>query len=446
MTLQERVHKAKPKESWPLNKLHHVLTVRGNNKNIGMINDNLLSLSYGRIVNKNIDSAEGLLPESFETYQIVQPGDIVMRLTDLQNDKRSIRQGLVKEQGIITSAYDAVYPKKDHDSRFWAYALLALDLAKYYYSLGGGVRQSIKFKDFPNDWIYTPPTETQKEIADFLDRETARIDLLIAKKHRFLELIQLQTKSKNRELFSGSHIRGSKKLSFYNWVGRIPNEWDEFKISWIFSKIGSGTTPLSNNSSYYTDEGGINWVNTGDLREKIINGTKNQITHSALEEHSTLKIYKPGTLLVAMYGATIGRTGILGVEACCNQACCALELPISKVSTEYIFHWFNTYRDEIIQLASGGGQPNINQDKVKNLRVALPDKRETQDEILSMVNLAYQKKSSLLDKTNATIEFLKEFRASLITEAVTGQLDIKAWKNKGGTDKRLDNIAEAMAS
>ena len=136
ITLQERVHKAKPRDNWPLNKLHHVLTVRKGNKNKGMINDNLLSLSYGRIVNKNIDATGGLLPESFETYQIVQAGDIVMRLTDLQNDKRSIRQGLVKEKGIITSAYDAVYPKAGHDSRFWAYALLALDLAKYYYSLG----------------------------------------------------------------------------------------------------------------------------------------------------------------------------------------------------------------------------------------------------------------------------------------------------------------------
>ena len=87
MTLQERVHKVKPSEQWPLNKLHNVLRVRDNNKNIGMVNDNLLSLSYGRIVNKSIDTSEGLLPESFETYQIVQPGDIVMRLTDLQRDR-----------------------------------------------------------------------------------------------------------------------------------------------------------------------------------------------------------------------------------------------------------------------------------------------------------------------------------------------------------------------
>ena len=136
ITLQERVHGSK-RPDWPLSKLHRLFTIRKGFKNSGMIEDNLLSLSYGRIIQKNIDTSEGLLPESFETYQVVEPGNIVMRLTDLQNDKRSLRQGLVTQRGIITSAYDALEVKEPNDPRFWAYALLALDLAKYYYSLGG---------------------------------------------------------------------------------------------------------------------------------------------------------------------------------------------------------------------------------------------------------------------------------------------------------------------
>jgi hypothetical protein len=86
-TLQERVHGARPPKNWQLNKLHRVLRARKGHKNTGMHESNLLSLSYGKIVNKDIDSSEGLLPESFETYQIVEPGNIIMRLTDLQNDK-----------------------------------------------------------------------------------------------------------------------------------------------------------------------------------------------------------------------------------------------------------------------------------------------------------------------------------------------------------------------
>lgn len=188
-TLQERVHSAPKPDSWKLDKLHRVLRVRQGFKNVGMVEDNLLSLSYGRIKRKDIDGAGGLLPESFETYQIVESGNIVLRLTDLQNDKRSIRQGLVTERGIITSAYDALEATRGNEARFWAYALLALDLAKYYYSLGGGVRQSIKFSDFPNDWVYLPDLAIQKQIADFLDAEIARIDALIDKKQRFSDIL-----------------------------------------------------------------------------------------------------------------------------------------------------------------------------------------------------------------------------------------------------------------
>jgi len=146
-----------------------------------MIEDNLLSLSYGNIVRKDMSSNEGLIPESYETYQIVYPGDIVLRLTDLQNDKRSIRQGLVKEKGIVTSAYDAVYVGREHDPVFWAYTLLSLDLAKYYYSLGGGVRQSVKFRDIPNMLVKFPNLEEQKKISASIAENVKKIDDVVAK-------------------------------------------------------------------------------------------------------------------------------------------------------------------------------------------------------------------------------------------------------------------------
>lgn len=203
ITLQERVHSAPMPAGWKIDKLHHVLKVRVGNKNIGMIENNLLSLSYGRIIRKNIDTDSGLLPESFETYQVVEAGDIIMRLTDLQNDKRSLRQGLTKERGIITSAYDALHVVRDNDPRFWAYALLALDLAKYYYSMGGGVRQSVNFADFPNDWIYRPDLPTQKMIATFLDRETAEIDELIAKKEQLVALLAERGNAAREEILWG---------------------------------------------------------------------------------------------------------------------------------------------------------------------------------------------------------------------------------------------------
>ena len=114
--------------------------------NAGMIEDNLLSLSYGRVVRRDIDSLDGLLPDSFETYQIVEPNDIVFRFTDLQNDQRSLRSARVTERGIITSAYTAATPV-GIDQRYAAYLMRAYDTSKVFYGLGGGVRQSLNFAD-----------------------------------------------------------------------------------------------------------------------------------------------------------------------------------------------------------------------------------------------------------------------------------------------------------
>jgi type I restriction enzyme S subunit len=251
-TLQERVHGTRLPKNWQLNKLHRVLRARKGHKNRGMHESNLLSLSYGKIVNKDIDSSEGLLPESFETYQIVEPGDIIMRLSDLQNDKRSLRQALVHERGIITSAYDALEVSADQDPRFWAYALLALDIAKYYYSLGGGVRQSIKFSDFPNDWIAAPSLEIQRATSDFLDREIAKIEQLIDKKRQLIDLLAVKRASHIYETVTGRASKDAISKKTGNlWFPLLPDGWKLARIKNVVTSISDGP----HISPEYVDEG-----------------------------------------------------------------------------------------------------------------------------------------------------------------------------------------------
>jgi type I restriction enzyme S subunit len=124
--------------------------------NAGLRETNLLSLSFGRVVRRDISSNDGLLPESFETYQVVEPNDVVFRLTDLQNDKRSLRTALVRERGILTSAYLTVRLTNAH-SRFFAYLMRDVDNRKVLYSMGGGLRQSMKFDDIKRLPIQMPP-------------------------------------------------------------------------------------------------------------------------------------------------------------------------------------------------------------------------------------------------------------------------------------------------
>ena len=149
-------------------------------KNTNMICNNLLSLSYGRIIQKDIETNFGLLPENFDGYQIVQPGYTVLRLTDLQNDKRSLRSGYVKETGIITSAYLGLIPGEQLDSKYFTYLLHAYDLLKIYYGLGSGLRQTLKFSDMKRMPIPVPPLKEQQKIVAFIDAKTEKINGLIA--------------------------------------------------------------------------------------------------------------------------------------------------------------------------------------------------------------------------------------------------------------------------
>ncbi len=156
-------------DHWAVRPLFVALRER-EEKNVGLRVENVLSLSYGKIVPRNVESNFGLLPASFETYQIVRPGNIILRLTDLQNDKRSIRVGLVEQRGIITSAYLCLEPDPSLLSTFAHYLLLSFDLTKVFYNIGGGVRQSIKFETLRHLPILTPPLTEQRKIIAFLDR------------------------------------------------------------------------------------------------------------------------------------------------------------------------------------------------------------------------------------------------------------------------------------
>jgi type I restriction enzyme S subunit len=214
-----------------------------------------------------------------------------------------------------------------------------------------------------------------------------------------------------------------------DWIDAIPNGWQAWKLSHAFIAISSGTTPDSGNSKYY--DRSINWINTSELREKVITETEQCVTEEALKQFSSLKIYKPPALLIAMYGATIGQLGLLGKDATVNQACCVLSKP-KHLDVKFAFYWFLVNRNNIITLASGGGQPNINQEKIKQLRLSAP-KCEVQQTIAQFLD----HKTALIDQYIANkqrqLQLLEKLRTSIISEAVTQGLnpDVEM-KDSGG--------------
>ena len=388
-------------------------------KNLGGREQNLLSLSYGRIIRKDIDSAEGLLPESFDTYNIVEPGDTVLRLTDLQNDQRSLRVGLVAERGIITSAYVTVRPTARVNERFLNYFLKMMDFRKDFYALGAGVRQSLKFDELRRVQVSVPDLAAQRAIADYLDAETARIDALIAKKRLMLELLDERFLVGGKKLIAGGSPADGQSPR-HAWAGPVPTTWRLLKIA-SFARVGSGTTPASDVDGYYSEDG-VAWVTTTELRESEILSTTRAVTELALRDYSALKVFPAGTVLVAMYGATVGRVGTLGIPATTNQACCAI-YEGSELNLRFLYWWLVLNRQHLLDLAYGAGQPNISQETVRSLRVPAPELHEQQT-IAETLDAEADRFGRTREALVLQIELLLERRQALITAAVTGELNI----------------------
>ncbi len=173
--------------------------------NANNIETNVLSLSYGNIKKRNIKNNMGLLPETFETYNIIEPNDIVLRLTDLQNDHKSLRCGLVKEKGIITSAYVTLELKDKTQCANYFYRLLhTFDIMKGFYGMGAGVRQSLKFDgELCNLYIIKPTKGEQSIIAEYLDKKCAEIDNAIKDKEQLIEKLTEYKKSLIYECVTG---------------------------------------------------------------------------------------------------------------------------------------------------------------------------------------------------------------------------------------------------
>ena len=158
--------------------------------NKGMKENTVLSLSYGKIIIKPEEKLFGLVPESFETYQIVEPNDIIIRCTDLQNDQTSLRTGLAQDKGIITSAYLNLKVINNYSSKFLHYYLHVLDITKVLYKFGSGLRQNLSFLDFKRLPIIDIPLAEQQQIADYLDAQIIKIDQAIALKTAHIEKLK----------------------------------------------------------------------------------------------------------------------------------------------------------------------------------------------------------------------------------------------------------------
>jgi type I restriction enzyme S subunit len=389
-----------------------------------MLENNLLSLSYGRIVRKNIDDNDGLLPESFETYQIVEADDLVWRLTDLQNDKRSLRTALVSERGIITSAYLATRPTGVAPS-FLNHLLRAYDQLKVFYSMGGGLRQSMKFADVRYLPILLPPSSEQLAIAAFLDHETAKIDALVEEQRQLVALL----KDKRQAVISHAVTKGLDlsvpiKDSGIEWLGQIPAHWVRKRIKHVVTHIVDclHTTPT------YEGELAYPAIRTADVeRGRLVLQDARLVSREIYEERIQRLKPEAGDILYSREGERFGMAALVpcDVELCLGQRMMMFRAS-PGICPDYVMWVLNSdsvYKQVVAGLM-GATSPHVNISDIRNFAIPIPPIDE-QIAIAREIDSRVSRLDDLTREAEAGITLLQERRAALISAAVTGKIDVQ---------------------
>ena len=381
----------------------HALFGEHKNKNKDGAEQNLLSLSYGNIIRKDINTNEGLLPESFNGYNIIDEGDIVLRLTDLQNDHRSLRTGLVKEHGIITSAYVTLRKKAPLSSEYYHYLLHAFDIMKVFYSMGEGIRQSLGYNELAYTIMPRPSISEQQAIVRYLDSKCFAIDEAIERHKKIIEKLEEYKKIKIASYTSSFH---------------------SVKIGRFLSKVQTGPFGSQLHSDEYI-ENGIAVINPANIQDgEITIDPKCTITEHKAQE-LIRHLLQVGDIVIGRRGE-MGRCAVVKEDGLlCGTGCFVIKCANSLLPDYASLCIRSTSAIGYLTLnAIGTTMLNLNTDIILNCPIPYCDV-DTQRSIINRVNNVSSKCNEAVQKHQNIINKLEEYRKSIIYNAVTGKIDCR---------------------
>ena len=396
------------------------------NKNYDLRENNLLSLSYGRIKRKPIDSSGGLLPESFDGYNIVDRNDIVLRLTDLQNDHTSLRVGITPERGIITSAYTTMRPRNQDCAKYLFYLLYSFDIRKGFYGMGSGIRQNLNYDEIKRLQIPMPSVEEQIQIASFLDNEIIKIDLVISEAKASIEEYKAWKDSVIYEAVTkGLDPSVELKESGITWLGMIPQNWSVLKLKNVISYIESGVSVNASQSAAPVGKVGV--LKTSSVSKYVfIPGENKEVNVDELERVSCP--VKANTIIVSR----MNTPELVGACGYVEKDYPLLYLPdrlwqvhfAEKVYVKFVWYFLcsNYIKNYYASLSSGtsSSMQNISQDQFQNAFLLMPNRAE-QKRIADYLDKKCSEIDSVIQEKEKLISDLESYKKSLIFEVVTGK-------------------------
>lgn len=375
-------------------------------------------LTFDKLTIRNISAAQLL-------NRLLHDGDLLIEKSgggDVTLVGRVVRFNY-NDKAICSNFIHSISVKEGYSSNYlyyYFYGMYANKVNLLYFNQTTGI-QNLKVGEYLSQKIYLPTLVEQQAIAAYLDKRCSEIDKAIATQQKRIALLQeLKQSIITRAVTQGIHPDVPLKESGVEWIGKVPEHWEVMKTSLLYTNIGSGTTPSTSKQEYYEDDG-FCWLQTGDLNDGYITDTSKKISKVAVKDYK-LRFYPVGSIVIAMYGATIGKIGLLKIPTSTNQACCVLPYS-NKMNEMYAFYVCQIAKSQMLLEAVGGGQPNISQDIIKKLKLPVPPLCEQQ-----AIAVYLDGRCSEIDKAIATqqkrIALLQELRQSVIKEAITGKIKV----------------------
>lgn len=309
--------------------------------------------------------------------------------------------GVLDFDSTTNQAICCIYQNKNYDRDFLFYYLLYKK--EYLVNQGkGGAQPNISQEIIKALKIPVPPLNEQKRIVEKIEEEFGKIDEGVEKLKSAQEQVKQYRQSVLKSAFDGKLYKTT--------------EWESDKLGNIF-ETSSGGTPKRGNTSYYG--GNIPWLKSGELNNGIVSSADEFITEEGLK-NSSAKVFPKGSLLIALYGATVGKLGILDFDSATNQAICCI-YQNENYNKNFLFYYLLFKKEYLVNQGKGGAQPNISQEIVKALIVPIPTLDE-QKQIVKEIEKRFEVADEAERVIAENLEKAEQLKQSILKKAFEGRL------------------------
>lgn len=396
-------------------------------KNTDGQEQNALQFKSGNIISKTNFNAsmDDYVADTITNYTVVLPDTVMINGLNLNYDFKSLRVALVKEKGVITSAYLAIFPdRKKISPQYATYLFKGYETKMAFHNMGAGIRKTLGYKEFKNQPLLLPSEKEQNKISAYLDSKCSHIDIMLSKiRSSIEEYKKLKQAVITQAVTKG--VRGEREMkdSGVEWIGEIPKEWVIQKIKSISSRINVGV--VIRPSEYFDENGTVPFLRGINVKEYLISSDNMvYINESSNRILSKSQVHTDDILIVR--DGSIGTSCVVPAEFDgANVVSMVIATPLISCDSRFICYSLNSDvgKTQFTLTKIGSALTHTSVSAVSDIIVAVPSCAE-QKEIADYLDAKCAEIDKLIAKKEQLVKELESYKKSLIYEVVTGKLEV----------------------